>query len=197
VTVALDWGPASGWAAALATLLVAVVAVVVALGVLESFRGPRLRITFEGHEPWCRTADRGDGGQAYWVRLGVENVGRKPARGCIGRLISVATDGAEREDVDPVQLRWAGVPRSSSFRPIDLRPREREFLNVLTSADPERWRIVTFEDDDFDPGFPTVLELERVHVLRVALFSDNAETRAASLLADGRQPGNVVLAKRA
>jgi hypothetical protein len=194
VLIAVTYGPVSSWAGAIATLVVALVAIVVALGVFESLRAPRLRITFEASEPWCRTARLGDEGVAYWVRLGVENVGRRPARGCVARLISLSSDGVERGDVDPVQLRWAGLPRSLSFQPIDLRPGQREFLNVLMRSHPARWRIVTFEAPDFDPGFSTELDLSHVHVLRVALFSDNAKTTASSLVADGRKPSEPVLA---
>jgi hypothetical protein len=88
-----------------------------------------------------------------------------------------------REDIDPVQLRWAGVPRSKSFNPIDVRHDQREFLNVLFMPIGTHWRIVTFEDSDFDPGFGTDLALDQEHVLRIAVFSDNARTCILSLVA--------------
>jgi hypothetical protein len=186
---AIDWGPVSAWAAAVATFGAALIAILVALGVFDSFRAPRIRITFEDREPWARSGSLGNAA-AYWVRVGVENVGRRAARGCVGRLTGIATDDAPRRDVDPVQLRWAGMPRSRSFEPIDLRPGQREFLNVLVREGGERWRIVTFEDPDFDPGFATELVVSQVHVLRVAVFADNAETVVSTLQVDGRRSEN-------
>jgi hypothetical protein len=175
----IEWGPASSWAAAGATVVATLVALLVAYRVPDAARAPRLRITFEPTEPWCRTATLADGQDVYWVRVGVQNVGREPARGCVGRLIGLTTDGSMRQDVDPVQLRWAGVPRSRAFDPFDLRRDQREFLNVLVLREGARWRLVTFEDPDFDPGFPTELLPDRDHVLRVAVFADNATTTCA------------------
>jgi hypothetical protein len=101
--------------------------------------------------------------------------------------MGVMTDGDARADVDPVQLRWAGVPRSRSFDAVDLRRDQREFLNVLLLANRDGpWRIVTFEDPDFDPGFALDLETDRAHVLQVAVFSDDAETATQSVVVKSR-----------
>ena len=189
--LAFDWGPVSTWAAAVATFLAALIAILVALGVFDSFRAPRIRVTFEDREPWTRAGSLGET-SAYWVRVGIENVGRRAARGCVGRLTGLATDDAPRRDVDPVQLRWAGMPRSRSFEPIDLRPGQREFLNVLVRAGEDRWRIVTFDDPDFDPGFATELAVLQTHVIQVAVFADNAETVVSTLQVDGRRSENRV-----
>jgi hypothetical protein len=74
------------------------------------------------------------------------------ARGCVGRLINVTTEVEVQADVDPVQLRWAGLPRSRAFDSVDLRREQREYLNVLYLRDGDAWRLVTFEDPDFDQG---------------------------------------------
>src|SRR5262252_3568133 len=169
----IEWGPVSAWVAAVATILATLVALLVAFRVPDAVRAPRLRLTFEAVEPWCRRAALADGRDVYWVRIGVQNVGRDSARGCIGRLLGLTTDGVARADVDPIQLRWAGLPRSKAFEPIDLRRDQREFLNVLLLEEGARWRIVTFEDQDFDPGFSTELAPDHEHVLRVAVFADN------------------------
>ena len=116
------------------------------------------------------------------IACAVGNAG--PARGCVGRLISVTTDGETRRDVDPVQLRWAGLPRSRAFDPVDLRREQREYLNVLYLRDGDAWRLVTFEDPDFDPGFATDLPLEGRHTLQISIFADNADTVTSTLLAD-------------
>jgi hypothetical protein len=182
----IEWGPVSAWVAATATILATIVALLVAYRVPDSLRAPRLRLTFEPAEPWCRRAALADGRNVYWVRIGVENVGRDAARGCVGRLLGLTTDGVARADVDPVQLRWAGLPRSKAFEPVDLRRDQREFLNVLVLEEETRWRIVTFEDKDFDPGFSTELAPDREHRLRVAVFADNAATATRDLVASMR-----------
>ena len=110
ITRGVEWGPVGTWAGAIATVLVVITTALVALGYFDGFRGPRLRLTFEATEPWCRQGKTAGDDTALWVRVGVENLGVGPARGCLGRLISVTTNGAHRPDVDPVQLRWAGVP---------------------------------------------------------------------------------------
>jgi hypothetical protein len=194
VIAAVEWGPAAAWAAATATFTVALVALLASFGVFDTFRAARLRITFEQREPWCRTATLHDGSHALWVRVGVENAGRQPARGCVGRLVNLTTDGSFREDIDPLQLRWAGVPRSKAFDPIDLRRGQREFLDVLFLQERARWRIVTFDDPDFDPGFSTELTSHQQQVLDIAVFADNTRTPTRSLVAKvGAQDDPIVL----
>jgi hypothetical protein len=185
-------GPVGTWAGAIATVLVVITTALVALGYFGGLRGPRLRLTFEAIEPWCRQGKTEGDGTALWVRVGVENLGAGPARGCLGRLINVTTNGALRPDVDPVQLRWAGVPRSRAFDPMDLRRDQREYLNVLCLAHGSRWRLVTFEDPDFDPGFATDLPLDQRHVLRFSVFSDNADTVTRSLVVEAPSSGGEV-----
>jgi hypothetical protein len=186
--LAVNWGPIGTWAGAGATVLVVIVTALVALGYFDSLHGPRIHITFGATEPWCRRGRLSDGTTGLWIRIGIENTGAMPARGCIGRLITVSTDGAARRDVDPVQLRWAGMPRSRAFDPMDLRLGQREYLNVLclrTRPD-ARWELVTFDDPDFDPGFVTELPLEQPHTLQISVFADNAPTATCSLIADAR-----------
>jgi hypothetical protein len=108
ITLGVEWGPVGTWAGAIATVLVVITTTLVALGYFDGFRGPRLRLTFLATEPWCRQGKTEGDGTALWVRVGVENLGAGPARGCLGRLISVTTNGALRPDVDPVQLRFGG-----------------------------------------------------------------------------------------
>lgn len=139
-TLAIEWGPVAVWFSAVATFVTALVAVLVAMGRFGGFRAPRLRMTFEETEPWCRAGER-DGRRVLWVRVGVESVGRRPAHGCVGRLTGLVTDRQVRADVDPVQLRWAGLPRSRAFDDVDLRRDQREFVNVLVVE------LAVFSDD--------------------------------------------------
>ena len=145
-------------------------------------------LTFEHAEPWCRSVDHPEVGDAFWVRVGVENVGRASARSCVGRLTALRTDGALRTDVDPVQLRWAGVPQSRSFEPVDLRRDQREFLNVVYLVEGSRWRIDTYAEPDFHPGFTTELPSDGEHVVDVAVFADNAATATCSVTISGSEP---------
>lgn len=184
---AVDWGPVAVWVSALATFLAVLVAALVALGYFDGLRGPRIHVTFTDAEPWCRRGNDGQQGQrGLWIRLGVVNRGAGPARGCVGRLISVTTDGELRSDIDPVQLRWAGVPRSRAFDAMDLGRGQREYLNVLFLPDGGGWRLVTFEDPDFDPGFATDLPLDGRHTIQLSVFANNADTATASLTAEVR-----------
>jgi hypothetical protein len=183
---AIDWGPVSTWAGASATFLAALVALLVAMGVFDTVRAPRLRLTFEHREPWCKRTKLADGRSAFWVRLGVENLDREPAHGCVGRLHSVTTDGVLRSDIDPIQLRWAGVPRSRAFVPMEIRHGQREFLDVLVLEEGARWRILTFEDPDFVPGFSTELLPDQEQILKISVYSDNGETTTRELVACAR-----------
>ena len=176
------WGPVSAWAAATATFTVALVALLASLRVFDAFDSPRIRVTFEQREPWCREAMMSDGTKALWVRVGVENVGKGTAHGCIGRMTSLKTGDVLRADVDPLQLRWAGTPRALAFHAVDLRRDQREFLNVLLRPERRHWRIETFDDPDFDPGFATELSAEQEHVLEIAVFAHNARTVSRSLV---------------
>jgi hypothetical protein len=186
--VAVDWGPVAVWVSAAATFLAVLVSVLIALGLFDHMRRPRVRVTFEPTEPWCRHGDGEDGRGGLWVRVGVENHGRGAARGCVGRLLTVRTDGRPRIDVDPVQLRWAGVPRSRAFDAVALGRGQREYLNVLFLPDGDGWRLVTFQDPDFDPGFATDLPRDGRHAIELSVFSDNADTVTAALTAEAR-PG--------
>jgi hypothetical protein len=184
--LAVDWGPVAVWVSAAATLLAVIMTALVALGFFDYVRGPRVRLTFESDEPWCRRGEGEDGSSGLWIRVGVENRGGGAARGCVGRLLTVRTDGRPRQDIDPIQLRWAGVPRSRAFDAIDLGRGQREYLNVLYLANASSWRLVTFQDPDFDPGFATDLPLDGRHAIELSVFSANAGTVTRSLVAEAR-----------
>lgn len=193
--IGIEWGPVAAWAGAIATVLVVITTSLVALGFFDRFRAPRLRVTYSSTEPWLRRGPVGQSGDGEWVRLGVENIGKTPAIGCVGRLAEVRTDGQFRPDVDPVQLRWAGVPRSRGFAPLDLRPGQREFLNVLMRQEDGRWHIATFEDADFDRAFTTDLAETERHEFHVAVYADNARA-AAVLTADGSSGSPTITARQ-
>jgi hypothetical protein len=72
---------------------------------------------------------------------------------------------------------------------MDVRHDQREFLNVLRLEPGTCWRLVTFEDPDFDPGFATQLPLGERHTLQISVFADNAATVTRSLIAEAH-PGS-------
>jgi hypothetical protein len=188
--LAVEWGPVGVWVSAAITLLAVIVTALIALGFFEYVRGPRLTLTFEQAEPWCRRGESEDGNKGLWIRVGVENRGGGAARGCVGRLLAVSTDGRPRSDVDPVQLRWAGQPRSRAFDAMDLGRGQREYLNVLHLPDDSSWQLVTFQDPDFDPGFATTLPLGGRHKIELSVFSNNASTVTRSLVAEAAPEGD-------
>lgn len=180
----IDWGPAASWAGAAATVLVAITTSLVASGFFDRFRAPRIRLTFDRTQPWCRRTTLADGRSALWVRVGVENTGRAQASGCVGRVMGATTDGERRADVDPAQLRWAGVPHSRAFDPIDIRPGQREYLDVVYLPDGDIWKLETFDDPDFDAGFAREFDPRRRHELPVAVFAANGRTATTTLILD-------------
>ena len=100
----INWGPVSGWVSAVVTFLAVTLSMFMAFRLPDKLRSPRIRVTFEHSQPWCRSSEQADAEGGYWVRVGVENLGSEPARGCVGRMISLSTDGALRRDIDPLQL---------------------------------------------------------------------------------------------
>jgi len=175
----LDWGPVSSWVVAIVTFL----AVMVALfgqRMWEHLRQPRLDITFDRAEPFCRKAPLTDGRQSYWVRVKVQNRGKDPARACVGKLSEAYTAGRFRANRDPVQLRWCGVPNDRGFAPVHLASTQYEFLNVfeVVQGDPRLW-IVTHPA--LLPGFGTFLEENYEHLVEVSVFADNAEPKSETL----------------
>jgi hypothetical protein len=52
--IAVDWGPVGVWVSAAITLLAVIVTALIALGFFDYLRGPRIHVTFEPTEPWCR-----------------------------------------------------------------------------------------------------------------------------------------------
>jgi len=75
---------------------------------------------------------------------------------------------------------------------VDLRRGQRAYLDVLFLPQDWPWRILTFEDPDFDPGFSTEHARCREHVRNLAVFTDNAESAARSLVASALEVGEEV-----
>lgn len=191
----VDWGPVAAWVGGVATICIAGVTALIALGHLSAIRPPRLRLTFEPTEPWVRHNDID--GSVLWVRVAVENSGparTDAARHCVGRIVSVTTDGERRFDVDTVQLRWASVPGSRAFDPADIRNGQREFLDVTALRNDTAWRLITFDEPGHHPGYTLDLELGRRHVIEVAVFADNAAAARASIVLDVDAAGDAVVA---
>jgi len=169
-------------ALAFATFL-SVLAALFGQRLLDWWRRPRLFIAFKREEPFCRYTKTNwhDGPRGgYWVRIDIANEGLSPAHGLRGRLVAVRTEGAQRPDMDPMALRWAGVPDHMGFDPVILARGEHEYLNVAYVVDGESSvYIPTFPG--FAPGHPTQLEPHRQHQLNVAVFADDADPAVITL----------------
>jgi hypothetical protein len=150
--------------------------------VWEVLLKPRLRITFEGAEPFCRKTQLSKGRDGYWVRVKVENTGVEPARACVGKLTKTDSNGQVRRDMDPMQLRWCGVPDGRGFEPIHLARKQHEFLDAFRIVDGEACLYVeTFPPSEYAPGFPTALEKDVEHSVEISVVADNADPAAYTL----------------
>lgn len=169
--LSVDWGPVSAWVAAGVTFL----AVLVAFGVRDWLKRPRLKITFQDAEPHCRFTDLTIGRKGYWVRVRVENTGINPARACVGTATEVRTADELRSDIDPMRLRWCGVEDALGFQPIHLAKGQYEYLDVfrIVQGDRRLW-FETFPPDRYAPGHDTFLAPDKSHRVCVSVVSDNA-----------------------
>ena len=141
------------------------------------WRSPSLEITYEPQEPYCRDTVLEPGNvRAHWVRVKVTNEGRGTAKRCKGKMNAVfRPDGGLRDDRDPMQLRWAGVPLEQSLEPLDLARRDSQFLTVVFARDDSREGAWIAADIRARPGFPYMLEAGQTHRVRLAVYADNAD----------------------
>ena len=66
----VDWGPVAAWLGATATFFVALIALLASFDVFERFQRPRLQVSFEEREPWCRAGPKGCGCASAWRTAG-------------------------------------------------------------------------------------------------------------------------------
>ena len=146
------------------------------------WRQPKLTLEFEPGEPCVRTTELTNGVLTEWTRVRVRNTGRTSAQRCVPMLVRVASNGAERKDIDPIQLRWAGIPRSRGFDPVNLARGDFAYFNVLRQQENEKVaRFESFDYPDLDTGFLTVLPLSDSHKLTVTVTSDTARPASYQL----------------
>jgi hypothetical protein len=90
-------------------------------------------------------------------------------------LVNIETNGCARMDIDPLQLRWAGIPRCRGFDPLNLAPGDFAYFNVVRQQENEHVaRFESFDYPDLDTGFLTALRLNESHRLTVTVTSDTA-----------------------
>jgi len=177
----VDWQLVTAAVAAAATFAAVLVAL---LGwrLNDWLRKPRLAISFEKGPPWCRWTTLASKRRAYWVRLQVRNNGVNPARACVGKVTRVNAATGLSDDIDPLQLRWCGVPDRIGFDPIHLAKNQDEFLNVFRIAERDAFMgFETFPPEDFAPGHPTYLPSGAEHQVEISVFADNADPAQAIL----------------
>ena len=142
--------------------------------VARKFQKPRLRIAFENSPPFVRPTTLSDGHSAFWIRVEVYNDGHSGADGCIGRLTRVTADH-EQSDIDPMQLRWCGVPDARGFQPLHIAPGQKEYLNVIEIVEnAQELRFVTF--DGYAPGHALFVPAgDTRYTFRITLAAENAD----------------------
>jgi hypothetical protein len=110
----------------------------------------------------------------------VRNAGRSQADGCTGQLLEVRSDEEVRADIDPIQLRLAGVPQERGFDAFNLPRGGVAYLNVVFTRDDEPGvHIATIPGADF--GFDTRLSRDTWHELTILVSSANARPVTVTL----------------
>lgn len=177
----VDWNLVVQSIAAGGSIFVGIVAVLAGFGVFQIHRRPKLKLSFQEMEPWCRTTEVEPGRRAYWIRLVVENARGEPAEGLIAKAMEVRTGGALRADLDPMRLRWATAEGPEGFRPISLRNGEHEFLNLFEIVELESLAKFVTGDEERRRGVETFLRPDATHEVRVTVFADNADPVSATM----------------
>lgn len=158
------------FAAAIAALFISLV--------LPWLRRPKLSAKFANEEPFRRTTQLVSGQAAYWVRILVTNEGATAARLCTGRIGRVFD--ASGASIDPMQLRWCGLPDARGFEPISLARGQGELLDIFRLVDGDsRLFFETFPD--YAPGHPTWLVAGATHEVEIVVTSENANPISLSL----------------
>jgi hypothetical protein len=97
-------------------------------------------------------------------------------------IAAYGSDGSPRGDRDPLLLRWAAIPKDQQMQPLDLAPKEGQFLNVVvaTSDNQNEATIATEPGGRF--GFSPTLEAGQTHLVRLGVYADNAEPMTAEFV---------------
>jgi hypothetical protein len=159
---------------AAATTLLATLAALFGWRFMDWYRRPKLALSFMSREPYCRFTILTNNARAYWIRIRVQNAGRSAANGCIAKVAEVIGKDGTRRDIDPLQVRWCGVPRPRGFEVITLAKKQFEFFNVVKVVEgSELLQFETFPDSD--PGHETTLRPRISHLVRVVVAAGNAD----------------------
>ena len=174
------------WMTAFGTLGAVVVALLLGLVVpvvRARWRSPRLEISYQPGEPYCRDAPIPPKlVPAHWVRVKVTNKGRGTAKRCKGEMIAVyGADGRPRDDRDPMPLYWSGVSWEQPPEPLDLARHESEYLGVVY-AQSDNTNAALISTHRRGAGFPKELEAGKEHRVRLAVYADNAKRKTAEFL---------------
>lgn len=102
---------------------------------------PRLSLTFEQGDPFCRVTSTSDFIcvanviPTYWIRLKVINKGESMAKLCLGKCIKVMNDKGEYiKEYDPMRLHWDSTRwKDIPFATIDLSRDESAYLDTLVA----------------------------------------------------------------
>lgn len=164
----------SSWLAAAATFIAALVALF-GWRFVDWFRQPKLTMSFAESPPCYRFTDLSVGKRGFWIRVRVQNDGRSAAHGCIAKVTRVYDKKGHQSDIDPMQLRWCGVPDALGFEPITLARSQFEFFDVFRIEDggASELRFETFAG--YAPGHATSLQAGPGYRVSMTVTAANAD----------------------
>jgi hypothetical protein len=163
-------------AATVAALFVAIFGAMI----WQWLRRPILRVHYEAVEPYCRTApiETGDPSrlvQTHWLRVRVTNEGRSTAKRCKPKSVGIYdTDGSWRADFDSVVLQWSATPVARALAPMDLAPKEQQYIDVLFCRE-DQSNVAVIAGDQTPAGHRKVLLAPSRCRIRVAVYADNTD----------------------
>ena len=139
----------------------------------------------------------------FWVRVKVENKGKKAAYRCVGKLVEIKNENGETlRDFDAVVLHWVGhyeienayrvfsprgrqfhVSKSNKFEPINFGFKDYQYLDILwTEFGFNIFKINCPENQQLaiPRGISTIFG-HGIYYLRILVTSDNANSAEINL----------------
>ena len=172
----------SFWTAigALATIL-AVIMALFGEKIKSKIWGARLFIEHKNKLPFNKHAysinTNGQTKKGFYIRLKIENTGKSTAHSVYGKLtkIEYLEENQSIDIYDPSVLRWVST---QECKPINLSPRDFDFLDILFSIENEDNFIL--QTDYKLRGSPFVFKKNlSPHALYISIYSDDAPTVSA------------------
>jgi len=182
-------GDLASWVVAIGTLLTVITAIVLSVApqIARHLKRPIFKVEFKNEEPYCRTTMEG-----YWIRLKVINAGKSVAKNCEGKMVRIvdAATKQERNDFDPIVLRWVGA---TIDKPIDINSNEDEYLDVIqTNALFEKQFLIRAAGAEKDIFGINLHPPRRDYIIHLELYGDNVEPKFVEIeLKDAKEDSKI------